>query len=431
MNTFINLINISITAGWLIIIVIVLRFVLKTMPKRVICYLWGIVAIRFICPFSITSSLSLLPATIPIRPSVIHITQGTTIKTEYMTQDPITIIFGNKDLLHILFIIWLLGVVVLTIYALSSFFRMKQLIKEAVCLRENIWLCDNINSPFIFGIIKPKIFMSSSIELKPIPYVVAHEQAHLKRKDPLWKLIGFLLLCIYWFNPLIWIAYILFCRDVELACDEYVIKNYSFFDRKQYAEALLQCSTPKKAIITYPLAFGEIGVKERIKNVLNYKKPKFWIVITGAIICIIFAVCFLSDPVSEFPDNHDETVQDNNEKIVDNSAESFGLDKLEDVEPIVEDNWPQNVSRVTQNTTAKDLTFDLQIDNPMTIVVSCITKSGNLDIIIENSSGKKYFEGSNMKTGDFEVELDKTGTYTVTIQADNHTGGFEISSKDQ
>ena len=265
MNTFINLINISITAGWLIIIVIVLRFVLKTMPKKVICYLWGIVAIRFICPFSITSSLSLLPATIPIRPSVIHITQGTTIKTEYMTQDPITIIFGSKGLLHVLFIIWLLGVVILTIYALSSFFRMKQRIKEAICFRENIWLCDNINSPFIFGIVKPQIFMSSSIESKTIPYVVAHEQAHLKRKDPLWKFIGFLLLCIYWFNPLIWVAYILFCRDVELACDEYVIKKYSFFDRKQYAEALFQCSTQKKAIITYPLAFGEIGVKDNMK----------------------------------------------------------------------------------------------------------------------------------------------------------------------
>ena len=164
---------------------------------------------------------------------------------------------------------------------------------------------------------------------------------------------------------------------------------------------------------------------------LNYKKPKFWIVITGAIICIIFAVCFLSDPVSEFPDNPDKTVQNNDEEIVDNSAESLGLEALEDVEPIIEDNWPQNVSRVTQNTTAKDLTFNLQIDNPMTIVVSCITKSGKLDITIENSSGKEYFEGSNMKTGDFEVELDKTGIYTVTIQADNHTGGFEISSKNQ
>ena len=169
-------------------------------------------------------------------------------------------------------------------------------------LRDNIWLCDAVKSPFILGIIHPQIYLSSSTNEKEINYILAHEQAHLKRKDHWWKLSGYLLLTIYWFHPLVWLAYILFCRDIELACDEKVIREMNIDGKKAYSNALLACSMQKKIIAIYPLAFGEIGVKERIKIILNYKKPKFGSIMAAIITCAVVSICFLTNPKDNISD---------------------------------------------------------------------------------------------------------------------------------
>ena len=190
--------------------------------------------------------------------------------------------------------------VVLLIFALVSMIKLRLRVREAVRYKENIYICDAVKSPFILGIIKPRIYLSSALSEEEMDYIIAHERAHLKRKDHLWKPFGYLLLCIYWFNPLCWIAYIMLCKDIELACDEKVIKDMSFGDKKEYSRVLLFCATQRHLVMACPLAFGEVGVKERVKTVLNYKKPTFWITIAAIVVCAIVAICFLTNPAKEY-----------------------------------------------------------------------------------------------------------------------------------
>lgn len=157
-------------------------------------------------------------------------------------------------------------------------------------------MCDRIDTPFILGVFRPRIYLPSNMSEQDVTYVLAHEQAHIKRHDHWWKPLGFALLTIYWFHPILWIAYVLLCRDIELACDEKVIKEMGIDIKKPYSDALINCSIPRRAITACPLAFGEVGVKERVKTVLNYKKPAFWIVLIAVIACVIVAVCFLTNP---------------------------------------------------------------------------------------------------------------------------------------
>ena len=196
--------------------------------------------------------------------------------------------------------VWLSGMVVLLIFALVSMIKLRLRVREAVRYKENIYICDAVKSPFILGIIKPRIYLSSALSEEEMDYIIAHERAHLKRKDHLWKPFGYLLLCIYWFNPLCWIAYIMLCKDIELACDEKVIKDMSFGDKKEYSRVLLFCATQRHLVMACPLAFGEVGVKERVKTVLNYKKPTFWITIAAIVVCAIVAICFLTNPAKEY-----------------------------------------------------------------------------------------------------------------------------------
>lgn len=305
--------------------------------------------------------------------------------------------------------------------------------KEAVLLYENIWICDNVKSEFILGIMKPCIYLSSSIGEKESVYVIAHERAHLKRKDHIWKPFGFLLLSIYWFNPFIWIAYSLFCKDIELACDEKIVKDLNLSERKNYSEALLFCSLQKRSIVVYPLAFGEVGVKGRIKNVLNHKKPTFWGGVIAIIICVIVAVCFLTDSKNNKFENIDNMLEEQsypeNQNSSSNSTEN-GLSGLKELEPLVDDNWPVSISRTMDKTTAKNLSFNIQIDKPMTITLSCITESGKMNMEIKDENGNKLFDETNMQTGSFDVNIEETGIYTVIVQVDNHTGSFQITPKE-
>ena len=308
---FLKVLNMSITASWLILAVVLTRLILKKAPKWIPCLLWGLVAIRLICPFSFESVLSLIPSseTIPANIAQQHepaITSGITIVNEVVnpvisesfTPAPTNSANPLQIVIPVAAIVWIAGIIIMLAYALISYIKLKKTLSVCVPVGERIIACDEVKAPFILGVFKPVIYVPSSMNGKTLEHVIRHEKAHLQRHDHWWKPLGFLLLAVYWFNPLCWIAYILLCRDIEMACDEKVIRNMDKDDMAAYSQALLDCSFPRKQIAACPLAFGEVGVKERVKGVLNYKKPAFWIILIAIIACIVLAVCLMTDPFS-------------------------------------------------------------------------------------------------------------------------------------
>lgn len=306
---FLKIINMSISASWLILAVLILRLVLKKAPKWVNVLLWGIVAVRLICPFSFESALSLIPSaeTFPEKiisgPSFDVQTGITPIDNrinDYLGDryfEGVTVPANNgNNIMTILTIVWTIGILLLVAYTVISYWRLHREIDTAVRYKDNIFQSENVSSPFVLGIIKPRIYLPFSMNDQDLEHVVAHEQAHICRKDHWWKPLGFLLLTVHWFNPLMWLAYVLLCRDIELACDEKVIKELSNEERADYTQALVACSVNRRMIAACPLAFGEVGVKERVKSVMNYKKPAFWIIVLAVITCVVVAVCFLTNP---------------------------------------------------------------------------------------------------------------------------------------
>jgi len=309
---FLKIVNMSISASYLVLAVIILRFALKKSPKWVNVLLWGIVAVRLICPFSFESIFSLIPSaeTIPLD---IEMNTNPTIDSgigsinnvinpiisQSNTPVPGSSINPLQITVGILENLWILGAAALLIYAVISYVSLRRKVKTAVLYEGNIFQSENVVSPFVLGIIKPKIYLPYGMDIRDMEHVIAHEKTHIQRRDHLWKPLGFLLLAVHWFNPLIWIAYILLCRDIELACDEKIIKDLGSEERANYTEALVACSVNRRIIAACPLAFGEVGVKERVKSVLNYKKPAFWIIIVAVIASIVVAVCFLTNPFKD------------------------------------------------------------------------------------------------------------------------------------
>ena len=306
---FLKIINMSISASWLVLAVLILRFVLKKAPKWINVLLWGIVAIRLICPFSFESTLSLIPSaeTIPlnigmdttptinsgisaINNAVNPIISQSNTPMAGASINPLQITIGIYEY------IWIFGMIALALYTAISYWRLCRKVDTAVRYKDNIFQSENVSFPFVLGIIKPRIYLPFKMNGQYLEHVVAHEQAHICRKDHWWKPLGFLLLMIHWFNPLMWLAYVLLCRDIELACDEKVIKELGNEQRGDYTQALVACSVNRRMIAACPLTFGEVGVKERVKSVMNYKKPALWVIIIAVIVCVGVAVCFLTNP---------------------------------------------------------------------------------------------------------------------------------------
>ena len=306
---FLKIINMSISASWLVLAVLILRFVLKKAPKWINVLLWGIVAIRLICPFSFESPLSLIPSaeTIPlnigmdstptinsgisaINNAVNPIISQSNTPMAGASINPLQITIGIYEY------IWIFGMIALALYTAISYWRLRRKVDTAVRYKDNIFQSENVSFPFVLGIIKPRIYLPFKMNGQYLEYVVAHEQAHICRKDHWWKPLGFLLLMIHWFNPLMWLAYVLLCRDIELACDEKVIKELCNEQRGDYTQALVACSVNRRMIAACPLTFGEVGIKERVKSVMNYKKPALWVIIIAVIVCVGVAVCFLTNP---------------------------------------------------------------------------------------------------------------------------------------
>ena len=310
-EVFLKIVNMSICGGWLVLAVLALRFVLKRAPKWVSVLLWGIVAARLVCPFSIESALSLIPSAETISPEIMldrtpEISTGIAsldrvvnpvISTSF-APEPIASANPLQIVIPVAANLWLLGVVVILAYTAISYLILRRKLRMAVIVRDNIFQCETVRSPFVLGILKPKIYLPYTLSGEALTHVVAHEHAHISRKDHWWKPLGFLLLTLHWFNPLMWVAYILLCRDIELACDEKVIARLGGAQRADYTQALVACSVNRFHVAACPLAFGEVGVKERVKSILNYRRPAFWIIVTAIILCGVVAICFLTDPVS-------------------------------------------------------------------------------------------------------------------------------------
>lgn len=342
-NVFTEILNQSISASWLILAVIVIRAFMKKTPKSLRYVLWGFVAVRLLCPVFLESTWSLVP-NIEVRSkqnneneSFDSVAVGDAenldeskneasgmsenqqdnlqnMEAEEPNKDigdervevlpdevvDITDLNTNRFSMQAIFPIaagiWMLGMVVIGFRSVISVIRLKNKVAASLQIGENIWMCDEIQSPFVLGVISPRIYVPSFITEEQLPFILAHENEHLKYRDHWWKPVGFAILTFYWFNPLVWAAYILLCRDMELACDERVIRQMNEEEKKQYSKSLLICNNPRHMIFACPVAFGEIGVKERVKNILDYKKPSTWIVAMGVIVCIIIAVCFMTNP---------------------------------------------------------------------------------------------------------------------------------------
>ncbi len=310
---FLKLLNLSISASWLVLAVLVLRLVSKRSPKWMNVLLWGIVALRLVLPFSVESALSLIPSAETVSPAVVQFDPAPTITSgvefidnavnpslsESFAAAPLASVNPLYVWTYLAGWVWLIGLGVMLLYALVSYLRLRRRVSVSLPIRDRIYLCDAISSPFILGVVKPHIYLPSGLDEVQRQNVLAHEQAHLARRDHWWKPLGFALLAVYWFNPVLWLAYTLLCRDIELACDERVIRTMDESAVKTYSTVLLACSMPRKAAITCPLAFGEVGVKERVRNALHYKKPAFWVVAASVAVCVVVAVCFLTNPPTD------------------------------------------------------------------------------------------------------------------------------------
>lgn len=311
-DVFLKLVNLSISASWLILAVLVLRVVLKKAPKWVMPLLWGVVALRLVCLFSIESALSLIPSAETIPSEIVTETREPVLY-EQATLDIVTNptlpsaaeVHGGVSRqqaqvdFNIYSVLWLAGMAALLVHALVSAGKLKRKLATAILLRDNIYESEFVDSPFVFGVVKPNIYLPMHMDEGTAAYVIAHEHAHLARRDHWWKVLGYLVLALHWFNPLVWVAYILFCRDIELACDEKVVKGLDGAARADYSQALLSCAAPKRAVAACPLAFGEGNIKMRVKSALHYKKPAFWVAAAAVLAVVIVAVCFLTNPRSE------------------------------------------------------------------------------------------------------------------------------------
>ena len=319
---FLCLLNRSLTAGWMVLAIVLLRWIFrKRIPGTIFVVLWGLVAVRLLLPVSWDSAWSLIPSAEPVPRDIAQAAEPALntgipflnaainpVLSDQMSPDVAASINPLQVVMWVAAMLWLAGCAGMMIYAVVGCARIRRRVREAVPAGDGIWICDRISTPFVFGMFRPRIFLPSLLDEKTSVYVMAHERAHLERRDPLWKPIGFLLLSIFWFQPLLWVAYSLFCRDIERACDEKVLRSLGEEGKVPYSRALLECSAPRRTVGVCPLAFGETGVRARVKNVLNYKKPTFWVIVIAVILVLAAGICFLTNPKTDPPAEQSDNV---------------------------------------------------------------------------------------------------------------------------
>lgn len=443
-DCFLKIFNISVTASYLVAAVLLLRLILKKAPKWTNCILWFFVAIRLILPFSIESEISLVPSA-----QVITINE--------MSEAPITVDSGidsidgkindaiiaqmqsdsnqhnnnsknelkepNKEytFISVAAYIWLAGVLAMMSYGIVSYFSLKRKVKVCVPFGDycNVYYCDNIETSFVLGIVKPQIYIASSTPGESIGYVLSHERAHIKRKDHLLKALAFILLCVHWFNPIMWIAYIMLCRDIEIACDEHVIQDENITEITGYVTALLQCGAKRKMINACPVAFGEVGIKSRVKLILKHKKPTFWIVFIAAIISAAVVLGFFTNPKSEA--KSDSAVSDFQSEIdmsVEGEKTEIADVKNQKTESICEDNEnfinTSGVDTTHENVTSGDNITLKPTDKPNKndMVSSKVESTDKADSSssgsIKNESSSEIVDNNESNTDDSKLDNQTT-----------------------
>ncbi len=429
---FLKLLNMSISASWLVLAVIVFRFVMKKSPKYINVLLWGIVGVRLICPFSIESVFSLIPSAETIPREILyesnlniqtgitsadvqvnHFIEGDYFGEYYLDDNDLqdynsevqnmgeAVASGNEfQWMSVLSIVWMVGVSCLLLYTAFSYIRLRQKIITAIPLQKRVYQSENISSPFVMGIINPKIYLPFHVGESELDYVIAHEQAHIMRKDHWWKPLGFLLLSIYWFNPMMWLAYVLLCRDIELACDEKVIIKMDSEQRADYTQALLSCSAKHHSIAVCPLAFGEVGVKIRVKTILHYRKPGFWIILITAVVCVGIVVCFLTNPVK------DSTETDSNltatEEFKEEPKENYEISTPEISAPVDESTGP--VELPVGNTGEISVEMDAETKKYFAQVLRNLLYD---DVFPDGKKAEDEGHGVNLEFGVADVDGDK------------------------
>ncbi len=336
---FLKILNLSYSASWLILAIALVRLFIKKAPRWITCLLWALVALRLLMPFSLESAVSLLPSSEVVPADIVtndnpHIESGIyafnsavnpVIETAMAPAETASV-SPMQIAVEIACLVWLVGVLAMAVYAFISYARIVRRVRTSAYVEDGVMECDDVKSPFILGIIRPVIYVPSGLDSETLGLVLAHERAHLSRHDHIWKPLGFMLLSVYWFNPLSWIAYVLLCRDIESACDEKVIQGKGKDYMAAYSQALLDCSVQRRRIAACPVAFGETGVKMRIKNVLNYKKPAFWIIIVSLAVCAVLAVCFLTNPKKDEPSG--EAPGDATENVIVEQSTTFDEERV-------------------------------------------------------------------------------------------------------
>lgn len=311
---FIGFLNVSISGSLIVALVLLLRLLFKKAPKALICALWGLAILRLLLPFQIETSFSLRPEVPAFTVRDTELTMDVSPVPEAQIPDYIPHAeLGNTktvavDYMAICAYVWAGVAAAMGVYTLISYIRLKRRLRGAVHLEKGIYIAQGLETAILFGYFKPRVYLPGNLDLAETELVIAHERMHQKRGDNWLKLFGFLCLCLHWFNPLVWIAYAVLCRDIEDACDEMVVSKLDIEERKLYSSALLSCGKEKKSYIGCPVAFGEISVRQRILNVLNYRKPTLWISIAAVVVVVLTVIFFMTDPIRENPPYYDKMV---------------------------------------------------------------------------------------------------------------------------
>lgn len=320
-NLFLDVLNMSLTAAYVIAAIILIRLLIRKLPKKYSYLLWSVAAFRLCCPFSFQSVLSIFNLGIfdmsraqtesgaqlkyvadnIIYEEIPQVTVGlpyanTIINNSLPPAEPTASINPMQIIIAVLAVLWVIGMAAMLGYGIISFIRIRRSMNTAMRLKDNVYQSDKVSSPFILGIVKPKIYIPFGLDEDTLRYVLTHEKYHLRRFDHIAKIAAYIILSVHWFNPLCWAAFILMGTDMEMSCDEKVLAGEENI-RKEYSTSLLSFATDRRFPSPGPLAFGETGVRSRIKNALNFRKPKLWAAVIAVIVCIVAAVACISNPM--------------------------------------------------------------------------------------------------------------------------------------
>ena len=391
---FITIVNNGLVASWIILAVIVLRKLLNRIPKWVNCLLWGLVAIRLAIPFSIESIFSLIPSAKPVPadieyakiPNAVNTVINPVLENHFAVKE-IASVNPIQVIIFISSYIWMIGVIGLLIYAFVSFIMLKRQVKNAQAIDKGIFRSGTIDSPFILGFVKPSIYIPDYLDDEAYICVTEHEKAHIKRGDFIWKPFGFLILSVYWFNPLCWFAYIMLCKDIEYACDEKVTKDKDKNWKATYCQVLLDCSSKRKMIAACPVAFGEVSVKDRIKFVIRYKKPTLGMIVLAFVACIAVGICFLTNPKTT--DISDDNIDAGNdltpEEIAEKESDTTHLtEQAENEEILGGGSYSSRNSDKTEQTTEQAADFaptDIYSVNQIDVILT----NGDTHTVVDKS----------------------------------------------